>query len=148
MDSVERVDVVALTRALVDIDSTTGREGEAGRWLADYLRGRGFVVTEQRVDTTRFNVIATFADPQVVLSTHFDSCRPSFRVATPATVSHGRGRAMRRVSSRRWWRRRTGCGAKAKTVWASLFVVGEERGSDGALEANKFANQSRFLIDG
>ncbi len=29
-----------------------------------------------------------------------------------------------------------------------VFVVGEERGSDGALEANKFANQSRFLIDG
>jgi len=37
----DAVDVVALTRALVDIDSTTGREGEAGRWLADYLRARG-----------------------------------------------------------------------------------------------------------
>jgi acetylornithine deacetylase len=29
-----------------------------------------------------------------------------------------------------------------------VFVVGEERGSDGAREANKFTNQSRFLIDG
>jgi acetylornithine deacetylase len=29
-----------------------------------------------------------------------------------------------------------------------VFVVGEERGSDGAFEANKFANGSRFLIDG
>jgi acetylornithine deacetylase/succinyl-diaminopimelate desuccinylase-like protein len=51
----EPVDIVALTRSLVDIDSTTGREGECGRWLADYLRGRGWPVEEQRVDNTRFN---------------------------------------------------------------------------------------------
>ncbi|MQA31234.1 MAG: peptidase dimerization protein, partial [Luteitalea sp.] len=38
------VDVVGLTRSLVDIDSTTGREGEAGRWLAAYLRTLGFLV--------------------------------------------------------------------------------------------------------
>ena len=52
------VDIVALTRSLVDIDSTTGREADCGRWLANYLRGRGWSVEEQRVDDTRFNVIA------------------------------------------------------------------------------------------
>ena len=55
------VECVELTRSLVDIDSTTGREGEAGRWLADYLRGLGYDVSEQRVDGTRFNVLATVA---------------------------------------------------------------------------------------
>ena len=35
----DTVDLVTLARALIDIDSTTGREGEAGLWLADYLRG-------------------------------------------------------------------------------------------------------------
>ena len=54
-----RVDVVGLTRSLVDIDSTTGRETEAGRWLAQYLRGLGFSVVEQRVDDARFNVFAS-----------------------------------------------------------------------------------------
>ena len=44
------IDIVALTRALVDIDSTTGREGDAGRLIATSLRGHGFAVTEQRVD--------------------------------------------------------------------------------------------------
>ena len=39
------MDPVALTRALVDIDSTTGLEAEAGRWLVDYLRGLGYSVT-------------------------------------------------------------------------------------------------------
>ena len=50
---VERLGLVGLTRRLVDIDSTTGREGECGRVLADYLRGRGFSVTEQAVDATQ-----------------------------------------------------------------------------------------------
>ena len=49
----DAVDIVALTRALVDIDSTTGRETETGRWLADYLHGVGFSVTEQPVDRIR-----------------------------------------------------------------------------------------------
>ena len=35
------IDPVELTRALVDIDSTTGREVEAGAWLARFLRERG-----------------------------------------------------------------------------------------------------------
>ena len=35
------VDPVALTRSLVDIDSTTGREGEVGGWLARFLSERG-----------------------------------------------------------------------------------------------------------
>ena len=40
MDSVDvdLVDVVALTRALSDIDSTTGQEAEAGQLLATVLR--------------------------------------------------------------------------------------------------------------
>jgi 2,3,4,5-tetrahydropyridine-2-carboxylate N-succinyltransferase len=86
------VDPVALTRALVDIDSTTGRETEAGTWLADHLRGRGFSVVEQ-VDGTRFNVLATVGSPSVVFSTHFD-CVPRFsRAAWMAIVFTAAARA-------------------------------------------------------
>jgi acetylornithine deacetylase len=148
VDPVERVDVVALTRALVDIDSTTGREGDAGRWLADYLRARSFAVTEQRVDTSRFNVIATVADPQVVFSTHFDCVPPFFPSRVSDDRIHGRGAcdakgilaAMVAAADRL---RREG-----ESRVGLVFVVGEERGSDGAREANKFTNHSRYLIDG
>ena len=58
------MDPVALTRALVDFDSTTGREGEVGRWLADHLRDLGFSVTIQPVDDLRFNILATVGSPQ------------------------------------------------------------------------------------
>ena len=73
------LDPVALTRSLVDIDSTTGREGETGRWLARYLRDYGYQVTEQPVSDGRFNVYAHFGTPPaIVFSTHFDCVPPFF----------------------------------------------------------------------
>jgi acetylornithine deacetylase len=144
------VDIVSLTRALVDIDSTTGREGEAGAWLASYLRGRGFSVVEQPVDGERFNVIATpQASPEIVFSTHFDCVPPFFSSRIEGDRIHGRG----------------SCDAKgilAAQVAAAdqlmrdgesrvglVFVVGEERGSDGARRANDGATDGcRFLVDG
>jgi acetylornithine deacetylase len=141
--------LVALTRRLVDIDSTTGREGECGRVLADYLRERGFTVTEQPVDATRFNVLATLDAPVVTLSTHFDCVPPFFPSRLEGTRIVGRG----------------SCDAKgilASQVEAVeqlraggvrdvglLFVVGEERGSDGAEVANVQASGlSRYLVNG
>jgi acetylornithine deacetylase len=149
----DAVDIVALTRALVDIDSTTGREGDAGRWLAGYLRGRGYSVTEQPVDDSRFNVIAIpksevgSLKSEVVFSTHFDCVPPFFPSRVEGDRLYGRG----------------SCDAKgilAAQVAAAdrlqregessvlLFVVGEERGSDGARAANDAANGSRYLING
>jgi acetylornithine deacetylase len=142
------MDPVAFTRALVDIDSTTGREGEAGRWLAASLRAEGFAVTEQRVDASRFNVIARLDEPQVVLSTHFDCVPPFFPSRLEGDRLFGRG----------------SCDAKgilAAQVAAVqqlkeagerrvglVFVVGEERGSDGARVANDTPNRCRFLVNG
>ena len=42
------MDPVGLTRSLIDIDSTTGKEHEAGAWLAAWLRHRGYTVEEYR----------------------------------------------------------------------------------------------------
>ena len=85
------MDPLELTRELVDIDSTTGREGEAGRWLAGRLRAAGFSVTEQPVDDTRFNVLATAGPPAVVLSTHFDCVPPFFPSRVDGDRLYGRG---------------------------------------------------------
>jgi acetylornithine deacetylase len=148
---VNATDIVALTRSLVDIDSTTGREGEAGRWLANYLGGAGYRVAEQRVDDTRFNIVATTDEatrPDVVFSTHIDCVPPFF----PSRLENGRVYG------------RGACDAKgilAAQVAAAdrlrrdgepriglLFVVGEERGSDGAKAADAASIGSRFLVDG
>jgi acetylornithine deacetylase len=144
------VDIVALTRALVDIDSTTGREGDACRWLADYLRGRGFAVTEQPVDGARVNVVAAPADVSaaVVLSTHIDCVPPFFPSRVDGDTLYGRGACDAKgilaamVAAADRFRR------EGESRVGLVFVVGEERGSDGARAANGAANGSRFLVNG
>ena len=145
MDSLE---TLAFARSLIDIDSTTGREAEAGHWLAARLAALGYNVFEQKLARGCANVLATLDDPVVVFSTHFDCVPPFF----PSRVENGRliGRGA--------------CDAKgilaaqvaaAERLRASgerrvglLFVVGEERGSDGAVAANTLPNHCRFLING
>ena len=144
------VDIVALTRSLVDIDSTTGREGAAGRWLADYLRGRGWAVEEQRVDEARFNVIANVSHPAVVFSTHFD-CVPTFfpsRIDGDRLFGRGacdaKGILAAQVAAAERLQR------DGESRVGLVFVVGEERGSDGAKTANEAVRGAgaRFLING
>lgn len=148
MDSLDRVDVVALTRALVDIDSTTGREGDAGRWLADYLRGRGFAVTEQRVDTSRFNVIATVADPQVVFSTHFDCVPPFFPSRISGDRIYGRGACDAKGIAAAMIAAAERLATRGERRIGLLFLVGEENGSDGARAAAALEPKGRYLVNG
>jgi acetylornithine deacetylase len=152
------VDVVALARQLIDIESTTGNEGEVGAFLAGYLRGRGYSVLEQpleplpvpgsRVPSTRINVIAAVGEPELVFSTHFDCVPPFFpsRVENGALYGRGacdaKGILAAQVAAAERLR------AKGETRIGLVFVAGEERGSDGAKAANKIASQTRFLVNG
>jgi acetylornithine deacetylase len=144
------VDPVALTRSLVDIDSTTGREGEVGEWLARDLRERGYTVVEQPVTDGRFNVYAHLnTPPAVVFSTHFDCVPPFFPSRVERGLIFGRGScdakgilAAQVTAAERL--RHAG-----ETRIGLLFVAGEERGSDGARVANEQAPPGvRFLING
>src|SRR6188508_3008510 len=65
-------DAIAFARALINIDSTTGREAEAGDWLARELTALGYGVARQPVDRGRANILATIDPPSVVFSTHYD----------------------------------------------------------------------------
>jgi acetylornithine deacetylase len=146
---VAALSLVDLARALVDIDSTTGREAEACAWLAGYLRGVGFHVTEQPVSGGRTNLVALFhPKPAVVLSTHLDCVPPFFPSHVESGRLYGRGACDAK-------------GALAAQVTAALrlresgeeavgllFVVGEERGSDGAAAANEISPGPAFLVNG
>lgn len=147
MDS---VDPVSLARSLIDIDSTTGREGEAGVWLARFLGDHGYRVREQPVSDGRCNLFASDADePVVVLSTHFDCVPPFFASREERGLLFGRGacdakgilaaQVAAAIRLRDAGERRVGL----------LFVVGEERGSDGARVANGHAPAGvRYLVNG
>ena len=144
------IDPVALTRALVDIDSTTGRERECGEWLARELRDRGYHVTEQPVTDGRFNIYAELnSAPGVVLSTHYDCVPPFFNSREQGGMIFGRGACDAKGILAAQVAAAERLRARGETRFALLFVVGEERGSDGAKIANEQAPSSvRFLING
>ncbi len=160
MDSLTQI---RLTRELIDIDSTTGREAEAGEFIVRTLTGLGYQVTRQPVVDGRFNVIASLAAPIVVFSTHFDCVPPFFPSRLDAPEPNGAPGLQTRGHQGHLYGRGA-CDAKgtlvaqiaaAERLRASgetriglLFVVGEERGSDGAKAANGAAPGSKFLING
>jgi acetylornithine deacetylase len=151
---VDPVDPVALARQLIDVDSTTGREGEVAAVLASYLRGRGYSVLEQPLAPAdshhpgRINVIAAAGEPRVVFSTHFDCVPPFFPSRIEGDALYGRGACDAKGILAAQVAAAERLRAEGETRIGLVFVAGEERGSDGALAANKIASQSRFLVNG
>ena len=144
------IDPLRLTRELVDIDSTTGREGEAGAWLARLLESRGWQVTEQPVSEGRFNVFARQdTSPAVVFSTHYDCVPPFFPSREERGLVYGRGACDAKGILAAQLAAAERLRAAGEQRVAVLFVVGEERGSDGAPVANTLAPEGvKFLING
>jgi acetylornithine deacetylase len=144
------VDPVSLARTLVDIDSTTGREGEVAAFLAGFLGQLGYQVTSQPVSDGRFNVYAHLgASPAVVLSTHFDCVPPFFASREDRGLLFGRGACDAKGILAAQVAAAASLRAAGETRVALLFVAGEERGSDGARLANEHAPGGvRYLING
>jgi acetylornithine deacetylase len=144
------IDPVALARGLVDIDSTTGREGAAGAWLAQLLRERGYLVEEQPVTEGRFNVYARLdAPPELVFSTHVDCVPPFFPSREERGLLFGRGSCDAKGILAAQLAAAERLRAAGERRIALLFVVGEERGSDGARVANAHPPEGvRYLVNG
>jgi acetylornithine deacetylase len=140
--------LVALARELIDIDSTTGKEQAAGEWLALRLERLGYSVARQPVADGRFNVLAHLDAPEVVLSTHFDCVPPFFPSEVRRDTLFGRGACDAKgilAAQIAAVERLRGAGERRVGL---LFVVGEERGSDGAVVANATPAGSAFLVNG
>lgn len=144
----DTVDAISFARELIDIDSTTGKEREAGEWLANRLTALGYSVTRQPVIGDRFNVVATIEPPTVVLSTHYDCVPPFFRSRVEDGRLSGRGACDAKgiLAAQVAAAERLRAGGHRRV--ALLFVVGEERGSEGAKAANAEPIGSRFLVNG
>jgi acetylornithine deacetylase len=96
----------------------------------------------------RINVLATLDDPEVIFSTHFD-CVPPF---IPSRVADGRLYGRGACDAKGILAAQVAAAERLRAAGERrvglLFVVGEERGSDGAVAANTIENECRFLING
>ena len=144
----DTIAAVAFARELIDIDSTTGQEQAAGDWLAARLEELGYTVERQSIGDGRFNVFARLDPPAVVLSTHFDCVPPFFPSEVRGDVLLGRGSCDAKGILAAQVAAAERLRASGERRAGLLFVVGEERGSDGATVANASPCGSRFLING
>jgi acetylornithine deacetylase len=141
-------DVVSLAAELLEIQSTTGSEGPVVDFVSRWLIGRGWNVTLQEVTRGRSNVWASRGGGGVTFSTHLDTVPPFVPPRLEGSRLFGRGSsdakglaAAMMVAAERL----VSDGEKRVDL---LFVVGEEKGSDGARAANNLRARSRFLING
>jgi acetylornithine deacetylase len=145
---VDPVDPISFARQLIDIDSTTGREAEVGSVVAAFLRQRGYSVLEQPLSDGRCNVIAAVGEPLLVFSTHFDCVPPFFPSRLEGGVLYGRGACDAKGILAAQVAAAERLRAQGESRVGLLLVAGEERGSDGAIAANRMASQSAFLVNG
>jgi acetylornithine deacetylase len=144
------MDVVSLTRRLVDIESISGNERAVGEFLLQHLSSLGYSVARIEVAPERFNVHATEPGrkPDVVFSTHMDTVPPFIPSSEDSQHIYGRGACDAKgiiavqIAAAEHLR------SQDTIVPGLLFVVGEERDSQGATVANQHAPGSRFLING
>jgi len=150
------VDVIALTRDLVAIPSITGDEAAVARWVAQWLTARRWRVTLQDVADGRFNVWATpgdgapsaASDGGVTMSTHLDTVPPYIAPRLTDGRLWGRGACDAKGIAAAMLTAADRLVASGERRVGLLFVVGEERGSDGAIAANHLPTRSRYLING
>lgn len=149
------MNLFALTRALIDIDSTTGREQEVGdflfRYLEDLARRTDGAVERMPVVDDRFNVFAAWGDPVVVLSTHIDTVPPFFSSSEDDEHIHGRGACDTKGGIASMIHAVQELLAEGQRGFGLLLVVGEETDSVGAQAANRYPRESRgsrWLVNG
>lgn len=146
------MNLFTLTRALIDIDSTTGREREVGDFLFRSLedltrRTRGTVELMPVVDD-RFNVFAAWGEPAVVLSTHMDTVPPFFPSSEDEDFIRGRGACDTKGGIAVMIQAIEELLAFGRRSFGLLLVVGEETDSAGAQTANRHPRGSRYLVNG
>jgi acetylornithine deacetylase len=145
------VNLIELTRTLIDIPSLSGNEAEVADFLFSYLAGLGYSVERQEVSEGRANIIATLKEPaRVVLSTHMDTVPPHITSSEDEENVYGRGACDAKGIIAAQIMAAEALRAEGVQELGLLFTVDEEMGSLGARAANLHprAGDCRFLING
>ena len=141
-------DVVALTAELLALNSSTGQEETAVDFVSRWLVARGWNVQLQEVTRGRANVWASRKGGGVTLSTHLDTVPPWFPPRLEGDRLFGRGSCDAKGIAASMMAAADALVKEGEERVDLLFVVGEEKGSDGARAANRLQPTSRFLING
>jgi len=141
-------DVVALAAELLAIQSTSGAESGAVDFVSRWLVARGWNVELQEVAPGRANVWATRSGHGVTLSTHLDTVPPYVSPRLEGNRLYGRGACDAKGIAAAMMVAAEQLAEAGEHRADLLFVVGEEKNSDGARAANHLPATSTWLING
>jgi len=141
-------DVVALAAELLSINSSTGAESGAVDFVSKWLVARGWNVFLQEVTRGRANVWASRSGGGVTLSTHLDTVPPYIAPRLDGERLRGRGACDAKGIAAAMLVAADNLARAGEERIDLLFVVGEEKGSDGARAANRLQATSKFLVNG
>ncbi|MCL4865026.1 MAG: M20/M25/M40 family metallo-hydrolase [Gemmatimonadales bacterium] len=139
---------MALTKALVALDTPTGAEAAATDLMDRTLRELGWQVHRQAVEPGRDNLYAWREPPELVFTTHLDCVPPYVPLREDAERIWGRGSCDAKGIAAAMVAAAERLAALGERRIGLLFVVGEEDGSEGALAAAALEPKGRFLING
>jgi acetylornithine deacetylase len=133
---------------IMSINSTSGKEAELARYIAENIHVPGATLEKQEVDDGTFNLFYRWGNPNIIFCTHLDTVPPFIAPETWDDKVTGRG----------------ACDAKGQIITALnvcrnlysegesnfglLLVAGEETGSVGARVANNLIKGCRYVIIG
>jgi acetylornithine deacetylase len=140
-------DVVSLAAELLAMQSTTGSEGGTVDFVSRWLIARGWNVTLQEVTRGRANIWASRSGGGVTFSTHLDTVPPYLPPRLEGTRLYGRGSSDAKGIAAAMMVAADRLATGGEKRIELLFVVGEEKGSDGARAANNLGTKSRFMIN-
>jgi acetylornithine deacetylase len=147
------MNVIDLTRALIDVESITNNEESIGMFLYEVLAplvtaydGR---LERMEVEPRRFNVMAQWGERLLVtLSTHMDTVPPFVASREDDTHIWGRGACDAKGIIASMIQAAENLLRAGQRDFGVLFVVGEERNSAGAARAAAMPRGSRYIING
>lgn len=156
------MDVVELTRELVQIPSVTNEEGKVCEHVRDRLAESGWHVSTQVVppedevspnfkDSPRLNVLAKSrpdSTPRVVLTTHLDTVPPFIDLSEDEEHLFGRGTCDAKGIFAAQWVAAERLREGGHDDIALLGVVGEETDSLGAKMVKQLLPKADYLVNG
>src|SRR5437868_947279 len=146
------MNLIELTKSLMNIPSVSGDEEAVGFFLRDYLESLGWTVELQRVSENQNNVIAYLNEtPRVWLSTHMDTVPPFIPPTEDDEKIYGRGACdakgiiAAQITAAEQLRKEEGI-----EDIGLLYTVEEERASTGAKAVNlhALAAKCEYIING
>ncbi len=131
----------------IDVDSTTGREGDFAHAMKSVLEASGFAVELQEVEPGRFNVMARADRPEVVFCTHLDTVPPFIPPRVAGAQVFGRGACDAKGQALSMLLAAEELMGRGERRIGFLLTVGEEIDSAGAAFANEALGADPALRD-